>query len=547
MNYYVDGTFTKADFHFDSNDNLFTSIYSVENSNYDLIEIDAKLHQNIVDESFKEIASFYNKYDFIFQNFEQKQGFNPWFLEHFRLYFTHRNFLLKIASIEAFLKRFPNGKIITNDNRICSFFHSNALRLIDKSNKKPYRFDVFLSEFKNILFSKSRVSNANDVLIFDSSRSTFGKLNKFYPSIFLRNLLTPLPKNIKFSDSDFFIKKYLLRFTWIKDFKKIIKAYDCLRQRLYNEVNDSDNDLLILDSFIKNIKSQYIYFLLFKSFNYFFKTNTLRAILLSDENSPQIKVLQYAAKLNDIKVFAFQHGSIHSLHPAYIYGSYSSKPVLPDVTFLWGTYFEKKLIEEGGYKKSNLDVSGKINSILNSNKNSDISDSKKVVLFATQPQRDPNLRRKQIEDVMLALKEFSKEFQLVIRPHPNELSDEYFLEISKSVDFHDLLIDRVSDLNTHFDTCFLMITSFSTVGTEFIPYFKPMIILDYLDQDLIGYIKKGVGLKARNRQDLIDIFSNEIHIDKKSYETFIEEFFYKIDNLAEQRIIERIHSEINPQ
>ena len=103
MNYYVDGEFTNDDFKFNKKDQLFSSIYSSKNSSYDYLELDLFTHQNIVNDSFKNIALFYNKYESIFKNFSSLEGFDPWFLEHFRLYFNYRNFLLKIASIKVFL------------------------------------------------------------------------------------------------------------------------------------------------------------------------------------------------------------------------------------------------------------------------------------------------------------------------------------------------------------------------------------------------------------------------------------------------------------
>ena len=166
-------------------------------------------------------------------------------------------------------------------------------------------------------------------------------------------------------------------------------------------------------------------------------------------------------------------------------------------------------------------------------------------MFATQPQRDPFLRKKQIHDVMLTVKELSKKYQLVIRPHPNEIYDDFFIDISDSINFSDYIIDRVSDLHSNFDSCYIMITSFSTVGTEFVPYYKPMIILDYLSQDLIGYIKRGVGIQVKNRVDLKTVLLNNISINNQAYDFFIDDFFFKLDNKAEERIIERINKEIN--
>lgn len=544
MNYYVDGDFTSDDFQFDIKDQLFSSIYSSENSSYNFLEPDSVTHQNIVNESFKNIASFYNEQESIFTDFYSSEGFDPWFLEHFRLYFNYRNFLLKIASIEVFLSQFPEGIIITRNPKISDFIESNSVKLVCEKVRKGFDIFPLLYEVKKILFSKSKSFSKNEILLFKSSRSEHGYLHSVFSPFTSRNILEKKRNDESSYDSDYILKKYFLSKNWIKDFLNIKKAFDDLKYQLRSKSFNSNHDKLIVDFFINNLKSQFLYFIRFKSFDKFFKSNSIKGIFLTDENSPQIKVVQYAAKVNNIKVFAYQHGSIHSLHPAYIFGFYNTKPLLADVTFLWGKYFEALLIDKGGYSKKSIFTSGKIQNEIKKSLNKSISKSRKVILFATQPQRDPFLRKKQIKDVMLCVKGLSDDYQLVIRPHPNEISDDFFIDISNSLNFSDYIIDRVSDLHSNFDSCYLMITSFSTVGTEFIPYYKPMIILDYLDQDLIGYIKRGVGIQVKNREDLMTVFSNIISIDNQAYDSFIEDFFFKLDNKAEERIIKRIEEEI---
>lgn len=543
MNYYVDGDFTSDDFQFDIKDQLFSSIYSSENSSYNFLELDSVTHQNIVKESFKNIASFYNEHESIFTDFYSSEGFDPWFLEHFRLYFNYRNFLLKIASIEVFLSQFPEGIIITRNPKISDFIESDSVKLVSEKVRKGFDIFPLLYEVKKIIFSKSKSFSKSEILLFKSSRSENGYLYSVFSSFTSRNILEKKKNNESSYDSDYILKKYFLSKNWIKDFLNIKKAFDDLVFQLRSKSFNSNHDKLIVDFFINNLKSQFLYFLRFKSFVKFFKSNSIKGIFLTDENSPQIKVIQYAAKINNIKVFAYQHGSIHSLHPAYIFGFYNTKPLLADVTFLWGKYFEALLLDKGGYSKKSIFTSGKIQNKINKSLNKSISKNRKVILFATQPQRDPFLRKKQIKDVMLCIKGLSDDYQLVIRPHPNEISDDFFIDISDSLNFSDYIIDRVSDLHSNFDSCYLMITSFSTVGTEFIPYYKPMIILDYLDQDLIGYIKRGVGIQVKNREDLMTVFSNSISIDNQAYDSFIEDFFFKLDNKAEERIINRIEEE----
>ena len=544
MNYYVDGDFSHNDFQFNKKDQLFSSIYSSENISYNFLEPDSVTHQNIVNESFKNIALFYNRYESVFKDFFSSEGFDPWFLEHFRLYFNYRNFLLKIASMEVFLSKFPEGKIITRNPKIYDFIEPESVKLVSAKARKAFDIFLILHEFKKILFSKGKSFSKNDILLFKSNRSDYGRLHSVFPSFTSRNILEKKRDDECTYDSDYILKKYFFSNNWIKDFYNIKKAFDDLVNQLRLKSYNSNHDKLIVDFFINNLRSQFLYFFRFKSFNKFFKSNPIKGIFLIDENSPQFKVVQYAANINNIKVFAYQHGTIHSLHPAYMFGFYNTKPLLADVTFLWGKYFEALVLENGGYSKKSIFTSGKIQNKPTYSLNKAISKTRKVILFATQPQRDPFLRKKQIKDVMLTVKELSNDYQLVIRPHPNEIDDNFFIDISESLNFSDYIIDRVSDLHSNFDSCYLMITSFSTVGTEFVPYYKPMIILDYLNQDLIGYIKRGVGIQVKNKEDLMSVFLNNISIDNHAYDLFIEDFFFKLDYKDEERIIKRIEEEI---
>ena len=109
----------------------------------------------------------------------------------------------------------------------------------------------------------------------------------------------------------------------------------------------------------------------------------------------------------------------------------------------------------------------------------------------------------------------SDRFQLIVRPHPNEKEDKYFEEIATSVGLKNLIIERGIEIEEHFRIADVLITAYSTVGAEFVEYFKPIIVLDYLKEDLVGYVKEGVGIPVTNKSELLHIFnSSEIKIDK---------------------------------
>ncbi|MEE3037829.1 MAG: hypothetical protein VX344_05370 [Bacteroidota bacterium] len=547
MNYYVDGNITLEDFNFKKEDQLYSSVYSSSLDHFKMVELDAQVHQTIVQKSFKSVASVYNNLHSIFSRFESIHHFNPWFLEHFRLYFNYRNSQLKIACISLFFNEFPDGKVITSNRELKHQFSEKRLLFVKKRKVKFSTYKTAYSEIKKILFSKRPLFKDGEVLVFRSKRSSLGKLESSYQLFSSRNILESASDDINHYDSDFVLKQYLLSFSWIKDISQLIQSFRMLVAQLRSVTSESPESNDIINLFISQLSSQYLYYLRLKSFCKFFHKHNIKAIILNDENSPQMRVIQYAAKQNGVKVYAYQHGTIHSLHPAYMYGLYNHKPLLADTTFLWGEYFQRLLLQQGGYSMSNLSLSGKIVDSHKHMLSTDFPSEKKVVLFATQPQRDPLMRKMQIQDVMHALKSHSDTYQLVIRPHPNEIDDDYFLQIANECGYNHLIIDRLSDLHSHFENCSVMITSFSTVGAEFIPYYKPMIVLDYLQQDLIGYIKQGVGIGVRNRKALEEVFSKKMAIDISSYDAFIKDYFYKLDNKAEQRIMDKISADFISQ
>ena len=253
MNYYVDGEFTNDDFKFNKKDQLFSSIYSSKNSSYDYLELDLFTHQNIVNDSFKNIALFYNKYESIFKNFSSLEGFDPWFLEHFRLYFNYRNFLLKIASIKVFLSKYPDGKILTRDPKISDFIEPESVYLISNKFRKEFDFFLILYEVNKILFSKSKFFFKNDILLFKTSRSDYGSLNSVFSTFKSRNLFDKKRYDKSNYDSDYILKKYIFSKSCIKDFFNFKKAFDNLVYKLRSKSYNSNHDKLIVDFFVNNL------------------------------------------------------------------------------------------------------------------------------------------------------------------------------------------------------------------------------------------------------------------------------------------------------
>jgi len=92
----------------------------------------------------------------------------------------------------------------------------------------------------------------------------------------------------------------------------------------------------------------------------------------------------------------------------------------------------------------------------------------------------------------------------------------------------------------------VLITCFSTVGTETVYFNKPLVILDHLKQDIMGYAAEGVAFHATDAVSLTKILSgitNEtLKIDREKYDSFIQNYAYRIDGKVAERCIQAITS-----
>ena len=297
--------------------------------------------------------------------------------------------------------------------------------------------------------------------------------------------------------------------TWFQ-VKRFRLGLDSIVNYIENEsLNSFEREL------IQHLKAKKTYFTLmylrYLSFQNFFINSKIESIILSDENSPQQKVIQYAARKTAVKVFAIQHGAIYNNHFGYTYGKYIHPPILPDVTFTWGEFYNEVLLKHGGYQAEQVKAVGSLRKSRTSTSGSTPKDNKsRVVLFATQPIPNETLRLQYLKDVFhcfLAV-EAEYNYQLIIRPHPNEKDDQYFVNVATEVGFSNYSIER-------------------NVAME-----------DYLKEDIAGYVKEGVGIPVHNGNELMEVFERHvIDVDHQKYNKFISRFFHSADEKAADRIL----------
>ena len=284
----------------------------------------------------------------------------------------------------------------------------------------------------------------------------------------------------------------------------------------------------------------------------FFTGTGIKAVLAGDENSPLTKSLLDAARYCGIKVIGLQHGTMHDLHPAYLYTPMDQKRhVMPDLTLTWGKYWEQFLIEKGNYPKDSVISVGQIRTdiipVLMKVQNQKQANPTEVILFASQPQRDPELRYQAAFDTFKAASNLPNT-KLIVKLHPREFADSgYYSAIAKDAECTNYVIDKSSDLYHLIASCDVLITCFSTVGTETVYFYKPLIILDHLKQDIQGYAAEGVAFQATDADSLTrilsGIFRGTLRVDRHKYNSFILKYAYQIDGKVAQRCIKAITGE----
>jgi hypothetical protein len=294
-------------------------------------------------------------------------------------------------------------------------------------------------------------------------------------------------------------------------------------------------------------------FFLFRYFaaRKYFAGSGIKAVIAGDENSPLTKSILDAAKFCGIKIIGLQHGTMHDLHPAYLYTRNDCRNhVMPDLTLTWGKYWEEFLVEKGNYPKDSVISVGQIRTdiipVLLRAERLKKANPTELILFASQPQRDPELRFQAAYDVFKAAKKLPNT-QLVVKLHPREFADSgYYSAIAAQAGCTNYTIDKTSDLYQLIVSCDVLITCFSTVGTETVYFYKPLIILDHLKQDIQGYVAEGVAFHATDADSLASIlsgiFRGNLKIDRAKYDLFIQKYAFQIDGKVAERCIEAITS-----
>ncbi len=333
--------------------------------------------------------------------------------------------------------------------------------------------------------------------------------------------------------------------------KSVRKAQQTIRLNYpkVREVELSTVQKLTLEVFQSLDKSSGFFLFRYFAARRYFSGSGIKALIAADENSPLTKSILDAAKFCGIKIIGLQHGTMHDLHPAYLYTPNDCKNhIMPDLTLTWGKYWEEFLIEKGNYPKESVVSVGQIRTdiipvLLKSEKQKQAKNTETIV-FASQPQRDPELRYQAAYDVFEAARKLP-ESRLIVKLHPRESDDSgYYSAIAGTVGCTNYEFDKTSDLYQLIVSCDVLITCFSTVGTETVYFYKPLIILDHLKQDIQGYAAEGVAFQATDAASLTTIlsgiFRGTLKVDRDRYDAFIRKYAFRIDGKVAERCLEAI-------
>jgi CDP-glycerol glycerophosphotransferase (TagB/SpsB family) len=512
-----------------------------------------------------------------------------WHYHKFRVYFAVRNLMYFLKAVQQHFSSFENQVwfVSAETKPLQSLFPEVDFRFSPSKDKKPFNFGSLFSylvlvkyRFVRYLFSSKK--KPEYLLYLTEKYSMVMDKQTLKPNpghhileyliselderfALLTEVLMPKPKGK--SDYSFSWRQYHTSWNhhpkiFLEGFlisgllkssvrKSARKAHQTVREG-YPKVHKVDLSLtqkISLEVFKSLDKSTGFFLHRYFAARNYFAGSQLKAVVAGDENSPLTKSILDAAKFCGIKIIGLQHGTMHDLHPAYLYTPNDCKNrIMPDLTLTWGKYWEEFLAEKGNYPKESVVSVGQIRtdivpSLMEAEKQKKARSVDKIV-FASQPQRDPELRYQAAYDVFKAASDLPQS-NLIVKLHPREFADaDYYSAIAAEAGYKNFAIDKTSDLYQLIASCDVLITCFSTVGTETVYFYKPLIILDHLKQDIAGYAAEGVAFQATDADSLTHIlsgiFRGTLNVDRSKYDSFIQKYAYKIDGKVAERCIEAI-------
>ncbi len=541
---------------------------------------------------FSEVLSFgeINTGDTAFTDSLTYQSMSLWHYQKMRVYFFVRNALFEIESVRKMMQNYTSVELYSENTAWELFPYDTAkLRLFMRKNRNKERrnyadilkYAAFFAIRALLgLFQERKLKKVKHILLDHSIKQAvldIHTLQKKQANYSMEYLFAAMDKNFIILDdrevpkwrgkSKFFSISFDFRREHNTFFGELVLLRGLLSSKVRKEATQILNDLQQhykkIDSLPLTPVQRFIFnyfrslhpingFFVFKYLsyrNFLRRYPHLKTISSVDENGPRIKSILDAARQNGMKTFGIQHGSIHPLHPSYMFTQADrQRKIMPDITLLWGDYWKRLLVEKGNYPEESLKITGQIRTdiiprlLTKFTKDENLNpENKKIIMFASQFQRDEKLRRQAALDCFESVKN-RKDALLIIKLHPSEMNEkEYYHNLAKEVSCRNYKVLYGYELYKLIAISDIVITSFSTVGAEAVYFHKPLIIHDPLKQDLQGYHRQGVAFQAANAGDLQglieEIITGKRLPDPLRYQEFIDEYAYRIDGKAVERIL----------
>lgn len=517
-----------------------------------------------------------------------------WHYHKYRAYFQVREQLYEVEMVQQLASQYSNLYVYSNSGFASALELPSNVTVVAQSgnSKKPKAYTTLIRYAAFIVFrglkSMLKAKPKNKHILIDKGIKQFSldgqKLAISKSNIYLNNVFTAADSNFCIiTDTDIpslekggfsaknhpapkgnsgvtifwgeyiLLKALLSPKTWSKA-KRIENEVKAIALRVRSSVTHP-YDKLLANHLVQYSFSNKAYILKNLAWSQFLESYPAKSITSIDENSPMVLAIFDAAKVKGIARIAVQHGTIHQQHPAYVHSpGDAGRDVFPTLTLAWGKSWCEFLTSKACYPSSLVRVTGQqrtdIIPILEANKNKVETllgfKHENAVMFASQPQQDETLRRRAAEDVFFAAKS-NPSILMVVKLHPRESDDvEYYHSIAKEIGCTNYLLTIKTDLYALLSYSKVVITCFSTVGTEAVYFNKPLIILDHLKADVLGLVREGLATQTTNATELssaINAFiKGDASINSQAFTHYIEQYAYKIDGNTSQRIVSEIKS-----
>lgn len=513
---------------------------------------------------------------------------NLWHYHKFRIYFQLRNFCFDVALLKNMLRDYDQIAFYT-DNTLLHKNNPDSSRIFLVTGGTPKARINYTSLFYYFLFFTVRVIlsfiqigsvKKKKHIVVDHTKKqvclNINSLKEERANYILSNLINRLdnrflvlddveipkldsryrfriiPEHFKGWSERLFGEYIMFRGFISVKIKRTRKLYLAALNDFYTEAENSSLDHTernILSLFKSYHKTTGLYLQKYLSYKHFFERYAFLSISSIDENSPRIKTILDAAKFSGIVTVGIQHGTIHELHPAYMYTIEDiDRKIVPDYNLLWGKYWKSLLKDKGNYPPESLVIIGQIRTDIIPEITrtkvplsalSRIKKDKKIILYASQFQRDLVLREKAALDIMKAVSN-NDNLHLIVKLHPSEKNEfEYYHNLASEANCKNYNIIYSADLYLLLSRSDVVVTCFSTVGAEAVYFKKPLVIIDYLKQDIQNYYKSGIALQATSLielQNYLDsIITGKIDLNRSAYDKFIDDYAFRIDGKVCER------------